>query len=703
MNLKDIPHKPGVYRMIDKEGRVIYVGKAKDLKKRVSQYFQNKTQGPRTKKLVENISDIKYTVVDTELEALILELNLIKELRPKYNILLKDDKNFVYIMISNEEFPRVQIVRKITDKKATYYGPKTSQHKVEKTLKILKKVLPFRHCNLEIETDSTGKAVVTRKTIKYPCLDFYIKRCVAPCINEISKEDYAKLINQVKNFFEGHHEEIIKSLKEQMATLATKKEFEKAAKIRDRIKNIEEIQEKQKISDPNQEDKDIINYVIEGHSAYFNLFQVREGKLISHENFILQNAESEEALDAFLAQYYEKCSNIPKEILIPHEIQDQQILEEYLSKEKNQKVAILIPQKGQKSKLLELSLKNAKIYADRNKISWQEENKEHITILEELKKLLDLKSIPKRIECYDISHLSGTNTVGSMIVFENGIPAKDMYRKFKIRTVEGKPDDYKSLEEMLSRRLSHLGEIKDEYTIEKAKKSDQKFIEEQSLKDPIIDKREILYKSYLVARKNKKICGFVREKIVNNVHKISSLWVSEEERGNHIGHRLLRKLIKNSKGKRLYLNCQESLTPYYEQIGFERIKAIPKELEEENKYWHKIECDCGETKPGVWFAYDKKKHTDKSFNSKPDLMIIDGGKGQLGIATKTLKTFALDFPIISIAKQEEEIFTNTTNKAEPVRLDRSNPVLKLIQRSRDEAHRFAIEFNKKLREKTMKE
>jgi len=393
--LKSLPNKPGVYKMLSKEGDVIYVGKAKDLKKRVNQYFQkSKGQTTKTQKLIENIDNIEYIVVDTELEALILELNLIKELRPKYNVLLKDDKNYVYIKITDyEDFPRIQIVRKIDDKKAVYFGPKTAKHKVDKTFKTLKKVLPFRHCNLEIEAISEKEAKVTRKTIKYPCLDYYIKRCCAPCISNCSKKQYRQIIDNVKSFLEGKHENLIKSLKEQMSQLAQDRDFEKAAKLRDRIKNIEEIMERQKISDPNRKDTDIFNAITSSGKAFFNLFQIRDGKLINQENFI-SNApqdDEQEIFSSFLVQYYEKTTNIPKEVLIPVELKDSKTLENFISEQKGSKVKVLNPKKGEKNKLLNLSHKNAKIFADRNRASWQEEGEDKQKILKELKKIMKQK------------------------------------------------------------------------------------------------------------------------------------------------------------------------------------------------------------------------------------------------------------------------------------------------------------------------
>lgn len=690
--LSALPSSPGVYKMIDSEGRVIYVGKAKDLSKRVRQYFQqSKTLSERTRKMIENTEDIKYVVVDSELEALILELNLIKELRPKYNILLKDDKNFVYIKITDEDFPRVQIVRKIDDKKATYFGPKTAKHKVEKTFKILKKIFPFRHCTLDLKELENGKVEVTRKTIKYPCLDYYIKRCVAPCISNCTKEEYASIINNVKRFFEGKHEEIIKSLYEEMHALAAKKDFEKAAKLRDKIKNVESILEKQKISDPNATNKDIINYVIEDGKSFFNLFQIRDGKLINQENFALhtklvdeKDEESKkELLESFLEQYYEKTTNIPKEILIPHEPNNREELEKFLN------IRLTIPQRGEKSRLLELSYKNAKVFAERNRANWEEEGDHTKNLLQELKTKFNLKKPPKRIECYDISHLAGTETVGSMIVFINGVTKPNDYRKFRIRTVVDKPDDYKSLEELLTRRLTHLKDESSEYEIKKAVKKDQKFIEEIIKKEESLDDRDIDYKTFITAKKDGEIYGFVREKKLKESTKIASLWVSEKARGEKLGHKLLKALIKKSKAKRLYLSCIHELKDYYESIGFIEIKTLPKDLKKDLEYFE-IE---------LVFAYDNTKKQDKSFDSMPDLIIIDGGKGQLSTVEKVLKSFKLEIPLISIAKEQEEIFI--PGQKESLKLDRTNQILRLIQRARDEAHRFAISYNKNLRRKKL--
>ncbi|PIZ76136.1 hypothetical protein COY05_02010 [Candidatus Peregrinibacteria bacterium CG_4_10_14_0_2_um_filter_38_24] len=704
--LEKAPSSPGIYKMINEEGIVLYVGKAKNIKKRLRQYFQKDYQhSTRTKKLLENTARIDFTSVDTELEAIIFESNLIKQLQPKYNILLKDDKNYVYIKITNEDFPRIQIVRKVEKDGAKYIGPKTAAHKVETTFKILKKIFPFRHCNLDIKfvkkltTDNEVK--IENKVIKYPCLDYYIKTCAAPCIGKITKEEYAEIIKNVENFLAGKADNIMKDMKAKMQKFATNKEFEKAAKLRDRLKKVEEILEKQKVSDPNQEDKDVINYYITQNKAYFNLFQIRDGKLIGQENFTLsaeaaEENENTEILEAFIKQYYKIATDIPKEILIPHEIENKNEIEKILSEEKKSKVQIVIPKIGTKNKLLEMSLNNAKIYADRQKPSWKVESEFTKEGTEELQKLLKLDSPLKRIECYDISHLGGTETVGSMVVFQNGIPKNDLYRKFKLRTIDGYPDDYKSMEEVLTRRFSKITadyKAKD-YIFKKATKKYEKEIRKIIKKEDL--KPDLKLNQFYILEKNKKsLAAFTAlSEYSEKVAIINALFVMPKERGKKIGHKLIKNIIAKSKSKRVYIICKEKLKDYYLTLGFEEIKIIPQELQKHHK-----DCICWD-KTSIILAYDKAKHKpDESFLQIPDLIIIDGGKGQLSVATKVMQELDLKIPHISLAKQLEEIFT-PENKTSII-LDKTNAALKLLQRIRDEAHRFAITYNKERRTKKM--
>lgn len=711
--LRKLPHSPGIYKMLDKEGKVIYIGKAKELDKRVKQYFQkNYAHSTRTKKLLENISDIEFTTVDTELEAMILEHSLIKQFLPKYNVIMKDDKSYVYIKITKEDFPRVQIVRKIQKDNAYYIGPKTAAHKVNDTFIILKKIFPFRHCNLDIEmikenSKEPHEIKVSNRTIKYPCLDFYIKRCIAPCIGKCTKEEYSGIIENVKRFLEGKPDNIVKDLREKMMLAANKKDFERAGKIRDQIQKIESILEKQKISDPNQEDKDIINYIIIKESAYFNLFQIRNGKLLGQENFILtakeldDNTQDNEVLEAFMTQYYELATDIPKEILIPHETENTEKINIFLKKISDKSVLITVPQRGDKNKLLEMSLNNAKIFADRNKPSWQEESEDTKSALEALQKTLKLKNPIKRLECYDISHLSGTDTVGSMIVFENGIPKNNMYRKFKLRTVIDTPDDYKSMEEVLTRRFSKISsEMKNqEYTF---KKSTQKYTKEILKQEKeTMKENKLTIKDFYILEKNIKgktsIAGLAAVKNLSpKVSQIFGLFINPKERGAKLGHKLLKGIIEKAKAKRVYLICKPELLDYYLTLGFEQINKLPEEIT--------LNCDIcsiNEYKKKLFIVYDKLKHPkDESFEKIPDLIIVDGGKGQLSVASKVLKDLEIDIPHISIAKQFEEIYT--PNSSAPILIDKTSPTLHLLQRARDEAHRFAITYNKDLREKRMK-
>lgn len=703
--LTTLPKSPGIYKFINEEGRVIYIGKAKDLSKRIRQYFQKNYQhSTRTQKLLENIFKIETIGVDSELEAMILEHNLIKQLQPKYNVIMKDDKRYVYIKITKEDFPRIQIVRKPEKDGAKYIGPKTAAHKVKDTLMLLKKIFPFRHCNLDIEYikenhPSKHEVKVTHKVIKYPCIDYYIKRCVAPCIGTCNKEQYAKIIENVEKFLEGKGEETLKSLKEQMINHAQKKDFEKAARLRDKIKKIEDILETQKVQNDAQQDKDVINYCITQDQAYFNLFQIRLGKLINQENFILsakeiQENENQEVLEAFLKHYYEMTSDLPKEILIPHELEDSKELESFLETQARKKIKIIVPQRGTKNRLLEMSLSNARIFADRNKPKWQQESELTEKAVLQLQKTLKLEKPIKRLECYDISHLSGTDTVGSMIVFEKGIPKSSHYRKFHLRTVQGKVDDYKSMQEVLARRFLKISDQqeKQDHVFKKASKKDQKFIEKQSK----LNLKKIDFQFYIL-KLDQKIIGYISLKnLSDKIAELNSLWISEDHRGHKLGFKLIKNTIAKTKAKRIYIICKQDLKDYYQLIGFEEIKKVPEQLEA-----HYKKCLKKHKNQTAILAYDKTKYkVDESFSKIPDLVIIDGGKGQLSAAGKIFEKLNLNIPYIALAKKLEEIFTPGQNNS--IVLEKNNEALKLLQRARDEAHRFAISYNRNLRSKKFK-
>lgn len=451
-HLKQLPSEPGVYLMKDKFNNIIYVGKAKVLKNRVRQYFQSsKNHSSKVKSMVKNIDRFEYIITDSELEALILECNLIKKYKPKYNVLLRDDKTYPYIKVTtNEDFPRVLKVRKVLKDKAKYFGPYTNTTAVNDTLDIIKSIYPIRTCNIDIE-----KAI---KTNMRPCLNLHIKRCVGPCTGNITKEEYNKMIEEILLFLSGKEEKLINILKEKMSKCAMDFNFEEAAVYRDKIKSLEDMMEKQKIdsstSDLNQ---DIIAMARAHDEACVQVFFVRNGKIVGREHFILEgvmDSTRESILGSFVKQFYMEQEYIPKEIIIEDEIEDSFILEEWLSTKKGQKVIIRVPQKGEKKSLIEMVRKNAIEYLEKFSDINKRKYEKSIGALEELKQILNLESIPKRIESFDISNIQGVDSIGSMVVFTNGNKDKKEYRRYKIKTVIG-PNDYDSMAEIVERRLKY--------------------------------------------------------------------------------------------------------------------------------------------------------------------------------------------------------------------------------------------------------
>ena len=451
-HLKQLPDEPGVYLMKDKFDNIIYVGKAKILKNRVRQYFQSsKNHSSKVKSMVKNIDKFEYIITDSELEALILECNLIKKYKPKYNVLLRDDKTYPYIKVTtNEDFPRVLKVRKVIKDKAKYFGPYTNTTAVNDTLEILKNTYPIRTCNIDID-----KAI---KTNMRPCLNLHIKRCVGPCTGNVSKEEYNKMIEEIILFLSGKEEKLIDILKEKMNKCAMDFNFEEAAIYRDKIKSLEDMMEKQKIdastSDLNQ---DIIAMARAHDEACVQVFFVRNGKIVGREHFILEgvmDSTRESILGSFVKQFYMEQEYIPKEIIIEDEIEDSFILEEWLSAKKGQKVIIRVPQKGEKRSLIEMVRKNAIEYLEKFSDMNKRKYEKSIGALEELKQILNLENIPKRIESFDISNIQGVDSIGSMVVFTNGKKDKKEYRRYKIKTVIG-PNDYDSMAEIVERRLKY--------------------------------------------------------------------------------------------------------------------------------------------------------------------------------------------------------------------------------------------------------
>ena len=451
-HLKQLPAEPGVYLMKDKFDNIIYVGKAKILKNRVRQYFQSsKNHSSKVKSMVKNIDKFEYIITDSELEALILECNLIKKYKPKYNVLLRDDKTYPYIKVTtNEDFPRVLKVRKVIKDKAKYFGPYTNTTAVNDTLDIIKNIYPIRTCNIDIE-----RAI---KTNMRPCLNLHIKICVGPCTGNVTKEEYNKMIEEIILFLSGKEEKLIDILKEKMNKCAMDFNFEEAAIYRDKIKSLEDMMEKQKIdtstSDLNQ---DVIAMARAHDEACVQVFFVRNGKIVGREHFILEgvmDSTRESILGSFVKQFYMEQEYVPKEIIIEDEIEDSFILSEWLSSKKGQKVTIRVPQKGEKKSLIEMVRKNAIEYLEKFSDMNKRKYEKSIGALEELKQILNLDNIPKRIESFDISNIQGVDSIGSMVVFTNGKKDKKEYRRYKIKTVIG-PNDYDSMAEIVERRLKY--------------------------------------------------------------------------------------------------------------------------------------------------------------------------------------------------------------------------------------------------------
>ena len=447
--LKKLPGKPGVYLMHDEKDAIIYVGKAISLKYRVRQYFQSsRNKGAKIEQMVTHISRFEYIVTDSELEALVLECNLIKEHRPKYNTMLMDDKTYPFIKVTvAEAFPRVMMARQMKKDKAKYFGPYTSAGAVKDTIELIRKLYKIRSCNRSLPKD-IGK--------ERPCLNYHIHQCDAPCQGYVTQEEYRKSIDEVVRFLNGNYDPILKELEEKMQEASDNLEFEKAIEYRELLSSVQKIAQKQKITDTAGDDRDILAMASEGEDAVVQVFFIRNGRLIGRDHFYLKIDEQEasgEILSSFIKQFYAGTPYIPAELMLPEEIEDQEIIEEWLTARREHKVRLRIPKKGTKEKLVELAQKNAQMVLKNDKERLKREEGRTIGAVKELEKILGLKKIV-RMEAYDISNTNGFDSVGSMIVYEHGRPKRNDYRKFKIKSVQG-PDDYASMNEVLTRRFEH--------------------------------------------------------------------------------------------------------------------------------------------------------------------------------------------------------------------------------------------------------
>ncbi len=448
--LKVLPAQPGVYIMKDEQGNIIYIGKAKILKNRVRQYFHNtKSQLPKVKSMVNHIYDLEYIITDNEMEALILECNLIKKYRPKYNISLKDDKSYPYIKITmNEDYPRVFVTRKVSHDGAKYFGPYASAYATKETVNILKRMYPVRTCNINIE-DRMGKI--------RECLYYYIGECKAPCTGRISKDDYVAMCREICEFLEGHQDRLIAILQEKMENHVKSLEFEKAMELRDQIESIKKISCGQKVFKTREKDMDIISYHFSDKDLCIQVFFVREGKLVDREHFFFSGIDGEnikETLTQFVEQFYSNISHVPAEVVIQEEIDELKLIGDWLSAKRGTNVRMTVPKRGEKKDFVNMVEKNAKDMLENYRERLRNDMQSSKEALGELMDYLELSDKPYRIEAYDISNIQGTNSVASMIVFENGQSKNSDYRRFKIKTVTG-PNDYSSMMEVIERRFVH--------------------------------------------------------------------------------------------------------------------------------------------------------------------------------------------------------------------------------------------------------
>ena len=447
--LKLLPAKPGVYLMKNESDEIIYVGKAVSLRNRVRSYFQaGRHASPKVAALVDNIADFEYIVTDSEIEALILECNLIKEHSPWYNVRLKDDKSYPYVKVTLQEpFPRVVVVRRMQKDGSRYFGPYADVQAVRQTVRFLQRLFPIRSCKREIGPEGTGER---------PCLNYHIKRCSAPCARKIGQEEYRRMIDEMMLVLEGRHEKLLQELTQRMQAAAEALRFEEAARLRDQIQSLTTVVERQKIVSLDNIDQDIIGYARVEDLACVQVFFVRGGKIIGSEHFFLDapvGDEGREILTAFVQQYYATASFVPKELLLPEALAEEEVITQWLSGLKGARVYLRVPKRGEKKRLVEMVEKNAGLVLQERLTRQERERTRRRQGLEELQSLLGLAELPRRIEAFDISNIQGAEAVGSMVVFEDGAPAQQEYRRFKIRS-KSTPDDYTMMRELVYRRFA---------------------------------------------------------------------------------------------------------------------------------------------------------------------------------------------------------------------------------------------------------
>ncbi len=718
------PTGPGIYRWLDEKGTVLYVGKAKNLRKRLASYVRAAPRGrssaalrassaalrgPWQESFLRIIADFDVTVVGTELEALLLETNLIKQLRPKYNVLMKDDKNYLFIKVRvRDPYPAVEAIRRFSQDGSKYFGPYLNSERVYQTLDFLHEALGYRACRQSL--DVLNKKPGSIGSLK-ECLEHQIGRCNGLCAGEIDASEYLQRIENVIEFLKGHDEKVKGILKEKMENAARDRKFELAAKLRNYIQIVEGKTDRQIVTDGSGEESDIVGVAVLSGRAHVVILHRRDGRLIGESHFALvgRAEDAVSVLEQFLPQFYDDGREIPSTILLPEAMNDGGAMRELLKERRNGPVELMVPSRGRKSHLLQLAERNAREKAKQMELKWEAEERNAKNALDQLQEILGLAEPPRRIEGYDISHLGGTETVGSMVVMKDGKAASDQYRSFTIRSLKrGDVDDYRSIKEVLTRRLRRLTEDlpaeekrwkADGVTFGKAVKKEQKTIEE------IFDShanefrtRDIRYADFIVARQKEKIVGFSRLYVhKGGLTEVKSVWVSSEFRGHKLGQFLIRKLLRGVKKGKVYVTNPPELEEYYASMGFRYVMTPPAALQ---KIMDKRKKKHGDL-PGIvmmWEAHQNK--VDPSLTATPDLIVIDGGKGQLSTAVSVLKSFGVNIPVIGLAKREEEIFM--PGNAHPTICPSDSPGKFLLMRLRDEAHRFSNAHREKRAKTTMK-
>lgn len=697
--------EPGVYRWLDKEGNVMYVGKAKNIRNRLRSYVAPGAKlDPWKAIMVKQIADVDVTIVRSELEAFMLESNLIKKLKPKYNIMLKDDKGYVYVRLSvQDSYPSVEVVRRLEEDGAKYFGPFLGASSTNATLDMLDGILKFRACRKSLDAlNHTTQAAA--KMLDTPCLEFQIGKCCGLCIGSLSQAEYAERIGEVERFFRGNLQSVKKKAEEKMFAAAKDRKFEVAARLRDVLKFIADLESRQIVSDTSGENADVFGIAFRQGKIQVVLLRERDGKVIEQVGFALKG-EAENAAEAmaqFLPQYYADTQDIPDMVIVRDPIPEATLLETWLRERRGKAVKLWIPERGKKSKLLEMAEKNADEKVRQQFAAWEAELRKSEEAVESLRKLLGLPEAPKRIEGYDISHMGGADTVGSMVVFESGKPKRQHYRSFTIKSLKkGDIDDYQSLAEVLRRRLKYLAyDLKSDRArlskqgieIGKARKAEQKTLEEVAAAHAdSLEDRTIHYKNFAVARHGEEIVGTAQLfECTPSVRVLRTVWTANES-ARLVATVLIRTLLATQGKGKVYAVVDPALEESYAQLGFRYVIEGHEALKE-------YVDGLAEKHPGqerrIILSYDvKKEKPDDSFTSVPNLLLIDGGKGQLGAVYDVLCELELSHvPLASIAKREEEIFV--PGDSMPIPIPKQDPAQFLLQRIRDESHRFANEKRK---------